>query len=92
MSLISKSSSQTTDGTSSDHLSLRLPVVPNFLKPSGISVSSFQTRPWGLQVPPKIIYPIFILLCKRPGGLQLGLPSSGQAAGSAVLWFTFPMS
>lgn len=91
MSLFSKSSSQTTDGTSSDHLSLRLPVVPKFLKPSGVSVSSFQTRPWGLQVPPKIIY-LIILLCKRPGGLQLGSPSSGQAAGSAVLWFTFPMS
>ena len=59
--------------------------------PLGISVSSFHTRPWGFQVPPKIIY-LISLLCKRPGVLQLGLPSSRQATRVTVLWSSFLLS
>jgi len=59
-------------------------VVPKFPNPLGISVSSFHTRPWGFQVPPKIIY-LISLLCKRPGVLQLGLPSSRQATRDSLV-------
>ena len=51
-----KVSSWTTNGKSGGHLSFRLLVVPKFPNPLGISVCSFRTRPWGFQVPPKIIY------------------------------------
>lgn len=86
-----KVSSWTTNGKFSGHLSLRLLVVPKFPNPLGISVCSFRTRPWGFQVPPEIIY-LIILLYKRSGVLQLGLPSSRQATWDTVLWFTFPLS
>lgn len=76
--------------------SLRRPVVPKVLNPSGtrlefcISVSSFQTRPQVLQVPFQFI-PLFCFATSS-GGLELGMPYPRRAAGGAVLWLTFPLS